>query len=176
VYYRVWCSALVVLAEVVWSWVTSCVHCVKFTVEQFHTVHTACDPAPHNLSQHNQCRTPYAVVHGLVLLMMGIIMPETWWDRSFIMNIRLFASCWFLSLHLTNLRMYGALIPLSSQSIRALSCETRRHITLSFALNFKSWRWNVCYSNKQDKAQQSHPWSLNLKTIIIQQDFRFSRW
>jgi len=28
-------------------------------------------------SQHNQCRTPYAVVHGVVLLMMGIIMPET---------------------------------------------------------------------------------------------------
>jgi len=31
-------------------------------------------PAPHN---HNQCRTPYAVIHGLVLLMMGIMMPET---------------------------------------------------------------------------------------------------
>jgi len=24
-----------------------------------------------------QCRTPYAVIHGLVLLMMGIMMPET---------------------------------------------------------------------------------------------------
>ena len=24
-----------------------------------------------------QCRTPYAVVHGLVLLVMGIMMPET---------------------------------------------------------------------------------------------------
>jgi len=33
--------------------------------------------APHNLSQHNQCRTPYAVVHDLVLLMMDIMMPET---------------------------------------------------------------------------------------------------
>jgi len=39
--------------------------------------HTAYDPAPHNHSQHNQCRTPYAVVHGLVLLMMGLMMPET---------------------------------------------------------------------------------------------------
>ena len=29
VYYRVWCSALVVLAAVVWSWVVSCVHCVN---------------------------------------------------------------------------------------------------------------------------------------------------
>jgi len=38
VYYYMWCSALVVLAVVVWSWVVS--------------------------------RTPYAVIHGLVLLMM----------------------------------------------------------------------------------------------------------
>jgi len=42
-----------------------------------HTVHTAYDPAPHNHSQHNQCRTPYAVTHGLFLLMMGIMLPET---------------------------------------------------------------------------------------------------
>ena len=32
VYYCVWCSALVVLAVVVWSWVVSCAHCVKVTV------------------------------------------------------------------------------------------------------------------------------------------------
>ena len=68
---------------------------------KFHTVHTACDPAPYNDSQRSQCRTPYAEVHGLVLLIMGIMMPETWWDRSFIINNRLFASCWFLSLHPT---------------------------------------------------------------------------
>jgi len=65
-----------------------------------HTVHTAYDPAPHNHSQHNQCRTPYAVVHGLVLV-MGIMMPETCSDRSLIINITLVASCWFLSPHPT---------------------------------------------------------------------------
>jgi len=32
VHYCIWCSALVVLAVVVWSWVISCVHCVKVTV------------------------------------------------------------------------------------------------------------------------------------------------
>ena len=32
VHYRIWCSALVVLAVVVWSWNASCVHCVKVTV------------------------------------------------------------------------------------------------------------------------------------------------
>jgi len=63
-----------------------------------HTVHTAYDPAPHN---HNQCRTPYAVIHGLGLLMMVIMMPETCCDRSLIINIRLVASCWFISLHPT---------------------------------------------------------------------------
>jgi len=64
-------------------------------------VHTAYDPAPHNHSQHNQCRTPYTVIHGLVLLMMSIMMPETCWDTSLIINIGLVASCWFISLHLT---------------------------------------------------------------------------
>ena len=62
-------------------------------------VHTARVPAPHNHSHHNQCRTPFAAVHTLVLLMMGIMVPETCWDKSVIINIRLVASCWFLSLH-----------------------------------------------------------------------------
>jgi len=62
-----------------------------------HTLHTAYVPAPHNHSQHNQCRTPYAAVHSLVLLMMGIMMPETCWDKSLIINIRLVASCWLIS-------------------------------------------------------------------------------
>jgi len=55
--------------------------------------------APHNHSQHNQYRTPYVVIHGLDLPMMGIMMPKTCWDRSLIINIWLVASCWFLSLH-----------------------------------------------------------------------------
>ena len=48
---------------------------------------------------HNQCRTPYAAVHSLVLLMMGIMVSETCWDKSLIINIRLVAPCWFLSLN-----------------------------------------------------------------------------
>ena len=36
-----------------------------------HTVHIARVPAPHKHSQHNQCRTPYAVVNSLVLLEDG---------------------------------------------------------------------------------------------------------
>jgi len=63
----------------------------------FHTVHTAHDLAPHNHSQHNQCRTPYVVVHALILLMMGIMVPETCWDRHLTINISLVASCWFRS-------------------------------------------------------------------------------
>ena len=65
------------------------------------TVHTARVPAPHNHSHHNQCRTPYAAVHNLFLLMVGIMIPETCWDKSLIINIRLVASCWFLCLHPT---------------------------------------------------------------------------
>ena len=33
-----------------------------------------------------------------VLLIIGIMMPETCWDKSLIINIRVVASCWFLSL------------------------------------------------------------------------------
>ena len=62
-YYCIWCSALVVLAVVVWSWDASCVHCM----------HTAC--VDHG--QYNQCRTPYAVIHSLVLLKMDLMIPET---------------------------------------------------------------------------------------------------
>jgi len=39
-------------------------------------------------------------VHGLVLFTMGIMMPETSSDKSLIINIRLVASCWFISLSL----------------------------------------------------------------------------
>ena len=31
--------------------------------------------------------------------MMGVMLPETCWDRSLIINIGLVASCWFISLH-----------------------------------------------------------------------------
>ena len=73
-----------------------CTDCVGCSNIKLHTVHTAYDPAPHNHSQHNQYRTPYAVIHGPVLLMMGIMMPETCWERSLIINIGLVASCWIL--------------------------------------------------------------------------------
>ena len=77
----------------------SCVHCVKVTVQvtlelrselcalcdsyclsNFHTVHTAHDATPHDHSEPQPThprRTPHAVAHGLILLMMGIMMPET---------------------------------------------------------------------------------------------------
>ena len=66
-------GVLVVQGVVVWSWDTSCVHCESYCS----TSHTVRVPAPHNYSQHNQCRTPYAAVYTLVRLMMGIMMPET---------------------------------------------------------------------------------------------------
>ena len=40
-------------------------------------------------------RTPHAVGHGLILLMMGIMMPETCWVRSLIIKVELVASCRF---------------------------------------------------------------------------------
>ena len=40
-------------------------------------------------------RTPHAVGHRLILLMMGIMLPETCWNRSLIINIEFVACCWF---------------------------------------------------------------------------------
>ena len=64
----------------------------------FHTVHTAHDTAPQDRSQPQPThpgRTPHAVGHGLILLMMGIMMPEHVEIESLIINIELVASCWF---------------------------------------------------------------------------------
>ena len=80
--------------------------------------------APHNHSHHNQCRTPYAAVLTLVLLMMGIMMPETCWDKSLKINIRLVASCWFLSLHPTFM-MHGHKSLKSSSESRFLNTDHR---------------------------------------------------
>jgi hypothetical protein len=62
--------------------------------------------SPQPTSLHTQCRTPHAVGLRLTLLLMGIMMPETRWDISLIINIGLVASCWFLSLHPTLLMFY----------------------------------------------------------------------
>ena len=51
-----------------------------------HTVHTACFPASQDSSQHIKCWKPYAVIYGLVLLKMGIMMPETCWANGLVIN------------------------------------------------------------------------------------------
>jgi len=77
------------------------IYCRTVTFTQCTQLTTQLHTTTANHRQHNQCRTPYAVVHGLVVLMMGIMMSETCCDRSWIINIGLVASCWFLSLHPT---------------------------------------------------------------------------
>ena len=94
------------------------------------TVHTAHVPAPHNHSQHNQCITPYAAVHTLVLLMRGIMMPETCWDRSLIINMRLVASCWFLFLHPTSQHVIAVIITLSNK-LKDISRACPKHVGTS---------------------------------------------
>ena len=86
-------GVLVVMAEVVWSWDTSCVHCESYWSNS--SWHSSTQPQPSQPEHHTR------QWHSLVLLMMGIMMPETCWDKSLIINIRLVTSCWFLSLHPT---------------------------------------------------------------------------
>jgi hypothetical protein len=72
---------LVVLAVVVWSRGVGSVHFLKAVVESdnsFQKVHIACTTDPHNHSQHNQASSHEVLTSPvLVLLMMGIVMPET---------------------------------------------------------------------------------------------------
>ena len=49
---------------------------------------------------HNQYRTPHAVGHGIILLVMGIMMPETCWDRKSDNKHRISCILLILSLHL----------------------------------------------------------------------------
>jgi len=114
---------------------------IYFSNSNFHTVHTAYNPAPHNHSHHNQCRTPYAVVHGFVLLMMGIMMPETCWDRSLLINIRLVASCWF---SLFTLRSIQLLCPVLYPSLQNLILITQVKRLLQMGLTDGTGEWNVC--------------------------------
>ena len=45
-------------------------------------------------------RTPHAVGHGLILLMMVIMMPETCWNKKLDNKLRISCILWVLSLHL----------------------------------------------------------------------------
>jgi len=93
----IWCSALVVLAVVVWKWVASCVHYVKVTVQLSRTVtFSSTQPQPAQPVQTTICgSTRFWSPDD------GKMVGESCWDRSLIINIRLVASCWFLSLHTT---------------------------------------------------------------------------
>ena len=83
------------LAVVLWS---------CFVNSDCHTVHTAHNAASQDHRQPQPThpgRTPHAVGHSLILLMMCITMSETCWDRKFDNKHRI--SCILLvpSLHLT---------------------------------------------------------------------------
>ena len=131
---RVCTAACGVLHWLWWLWLcgagTQAVCIVKVNVR---LVHTACVPAPHNHSHHNQCRTPYAAVHTLVLLMMGIMMSETCWDKSLIINIRLVASCWFFSIF-TLPPKYCSVLCVKIQNFVVFSTQSSQPRTVKEAL------------------------------------------
>ena len=67
------------------------------------TVHPAQDAGPQEHSQPQPThpgRTPHAVGHGFILLMMGIMIPETCWDRKFDNKHRISCILLVLFLHL----------------------------------------------------------------------------
>jgi hypothetical protein len=124
---------LVVLAVVVWSRGVSSVHFLKAVVEQqLSKVHTAYTTAPHNHSQHNQ-PSSHEVLTSLVvvLLMMGIMMPETCWDW---LNSR--------NIHLIIVAPVGSIIHFITVFTRA------GHLSLSWATlinpRYRSYWFKIC--------------------------------
>jgi hypothetical protein len=150
VYYCIWCSALVVLAVVVWIWVVICVYTSISTCFGHHCAHhqenkdrvllhmvfctgcagcgcveLGCKLCAHfylNMFRTSLCPSSGEQEHVLlhmvfcaasttsaehhmqyytvfVILMMSIMMSETCWDRSLIINIGLVASCWVIPFH-----------------------------------------------------------------------------
>jgi hypothetical protein len=69
------------------------------------TVHTVSSPAPLDFKRQYQCWTLYAVIHYIVLLMMGILMPESCWPKKHRINVICVASSWFITW--ANFMMHG---------------------------------------------------------------------
>ena len=67
---------MVLLAAVVCSWFANRVHCMKFLFVLVRRVE-GWERTMANWRSGLQCRTPYAIVDVLFLLMMGIMVPET---------------------------------------------------------------------------------------------------
>jgi len=80
-----------------WSRAVYFTQCTQLTTQLHTTTANHSQPQPTHPG-----RTPHAVGHCLILLMMVIMMPEICWDISLIIDIELVASCWFpLSLSLS---------------------------------------------------------------------------
>ena len=77
-------------------------------------------------------RTPHAVGHGLILLMMGIMMPETCWDRKFDNKHRIICILLVPSLHLM-FTMHGHKILKRIVSPSGTAASRRLH--------FHRWNW-----------------------------------
>ena len=85
------------------SWAVCTVWKLLLDNSNFHTVHTAHSAAPQDHSQPQPThpgRTPHAVGHDFILLMMGIMMPKTCWDRKFDNKHQISCILLVLSLHL----------------------------------------------------------------------------
>ena len=102
----------------------------KLLFESNSNFHSAHSLRPSSIQP--QPSQPYAAVHTLVLLMMGIVMPETCWDTSLIINIGLVASCWFLSLHPTFESTFG----------RSKLLMQQEYCNFTNVLSFSFWNSN----------------------------------
>ena len=119
-----------------------------------------------------QCRTPYAAVHTLVLLMMDIMMPETCWDKSLIINIRLVAFCWSHSLHPTFMMHGHKSLKLVSQWPSAATFSSAWYLPLLCRLQWSSTAGgpgrvsSSSITNPSYRPTKRSPWATSLAILV----------
>jgi len=103
-----------------------------------------------------------AVIHGLVLLTMGIMMPETFWDRSLIINIRLVASCWSLFLHPIEKNVHNSVLKYTLLSyfneILIFGTDFRRIFRYKIFWKFVQWesKCSMCVEIQADRHVEAN--------------------
>ena len=134
----------------------------------FHKVHTSHNAAPQDNSQPQPThpgRTPHAVGHGLILLMMGIMMPETCWDRKFDDKHRVSCILLVLSLH------HLLILALSNTDFWWLQSTCVQHFWVFCLLKafqnedrfqqIPSHLWNIVTTILSGFHSFNHPWNLS---------------
>jgi len=132
-----------------------------------HCVHTAHNAAAQDHSQPQPThpgRTPRAVGHGLILLMMGITMPETCWDRKFDNKHRVSCILLVLSLHLSIILIKGFALPSETFQSKTHAWYFLLAVYIGFEFILIQIRKRVTWLKQITQTSEAINWKENTNT------------